>query len=154
VAERIAALWVTKTVMVWQQIEVNTALRTAIPVEHHREVKQTLRPPATAQVWLARYDGDLLMASEHLQPLTNPVAEGLSLPSTAKGYGGALLIGRLIAQIFAHNLDGFTVKVHQSVAADRFVRIWPPEPSVTWPPILGITDWQFELIDRAFHQPE
>lgn len=139
-----AAIWATKTVMVWDSVvpqykQIPPLLLHRLRATQHLNVRQ--------QVWIGRYNNP--ENSHHLYRQANAYHVG-KIQDVAGAHMSFLVIGELAFFVFGH-VESEPLSCPMPPGLDRkMLRVWPPKhEQITWPPPEPLTDEDSMKLFRA-----
>jgi hypothetical protein len=154
------AAWATMAVMVAEHVDPRVV---TVPPPERTKFMNTLQPPKTWHIWLARYvrsewNGYWAHNSIHfIPPEQNPTGRPQRAPARKNSQETTFVVGQLYIRAFSSPFSLHESWMIPAVSEGQLVRLWAPERhTIRWPPPLSLSDQQaFGLsnytIDRVAH---
>lgn len=149
---KIIANWITMKAMVFHW----TLKRDLIGVSQHRYLRDHLRPPPTAQLWIAAHTGEETAFSifglkgSIIGTSEAEVRSPSDLRERFYVYLATIVVGHFVGEVFAHNLPFDFSLIREGLYAPTLKPIWPAGGVVEWPPKQVIRSVEHFAKDRTF----
>jgi hypothetical protein len=148
------ANWITMKAMVFHWM----MKRDLIGVSQYRYLTHHLRPPPTAQLWIAANTGEETAYSifglkgSVIGTSETEVRSPSDLRERFYLYLATIVVGHFVGEVFAHNLPFDFTLTREGLYAPTLEPIWPPGDVMEWPPKQVIRSVEHFAKDRTFDE--